>query len=246
MFKETLAYFNLQGKKLSQRVSALGSIGRRRVLLSLLALGAVLVPAYFLVFTPFGDSTQNQVIQGDAYTLPPEVAPQDTTRWPVAVMEEPAGEEKEEIEAPVPAKGEKSAEPPLAEMILPVSGQVIAGYGFNYSQVFNDFRFHDGVDLSVQRDMPVAAVLAGKVSTVEYNQLYGYRVTLDHGSGWQTRYANLAKVSVKKGEQVKQGEKLGVIGDPGSAEAHRGTHLHLELLLDKNPVDPRAYLPLAE
>lgn len=76
---------------------------------------------------------------------------------------------------------------------------------------------------------------------------YGNYVKLDHGDGYETLYAHLASVTVKKGQRVKRGEVIGTMGNTGNSY---GVHLHFEVRLDGDRVDPMPYLdadlPIAE
>ncbi|WP_366923720.1 M23 family metallopeptidase [Metallumcola ferriviriculae] len=247
MIKKTLAFFIAQGNRLARGAKKLGNglVQYRWTVAAVMVIASVLIPVYFLLDSPYA-KPENQVTDGKSLDGADIGNAKQDSDWPVAV-EEPAAPPTDDTSAtPAESNAEEESKPALNDMVLPATGQVVTGYGFNYSQEFADYRFHDGLDLSVQRDMPVGAVLPGEVTVVEYAQLYGYRVTVDHGSGWQTRYANLAKVSVERGDQVEQGDQLGTIGDPGTAEAASGTHVHMELLSDGESVNPSAYLPLAE
>ena len=69
------------------------------------------------------------------------------------------------------------------------------------------------------------------------NDVYGYAVVLEHGNGWQTLYAHCSQVLVKPGQQVRQGERIALVGSTGNST---GPHLHLELHKDGaflNPAD---------
>ncbi|GAW93845.1 M23 family metallopeptidase [Calderihabitans maritimus] len=144
------------------------------------------------------------------------------------------GEKKREGERP-----EKGAE--MGTMQIPVSGEAANPFGFTYSATFADFRFHPGIDWLAAVNAPVKAVLDGRVVRVEYNKMDAYRITLDHGAGWKTRYLHLGQVQVEKGQKVKRGEVIGKVGKPGLAETVLPPHLHFELLYQGEPRDPARY-----
>lgn len=100
---------------------------------------------------------------------------------------------------------------------------------------------HDGIDIAGQRGDPVRAAAPGLVwyAGKEPN-LYGNVVILDHGQGWFSAYAKLAKVTVRKGETVRAGERVGLIGNTGSTPT---TELHFEIRRKTVPVDPLKVLP---
>ena len=87
----------------------------------------------------------------------------------------------------------------------------------------------------------VRAAAAGKVlfAGAEPRQ-FGNLVVVDHGQGWQSSYAFLSRITVKQGDEVRQGERVGLSGHTGRA---RGPELHFELRRDNRPVDPAGQLP---
>ncbi|MGI6551817.1 MAG: M23 family metallopeptidase [Clostridia bacterium] len=124
----------------------------------------------------------------------------------------------------------------------PIQGAKVLGYGFHYSEIFDDYRLHPGLDISAARGTTVTAALAGTVEGVETSDFYGRRVIIDHGDGWKTIYSPLDKVSVRAGQKVSPGQALGTLDEPALAEKNRGVHLHFELWQDGEPIDPEPYL----
>ena len=100
---------------------------------------------------------------------------------------------------------------------------------------------HDGIDITGAKGDPVRAAAPGLVwyAGKEPN-LYGNVVVLDHGAGWFSAYAKLAKVTVRKGETVRAGERVGLVGNTGSTPT---TELHFEIRRKTVPVDPLKVLP---
>lgn len=101
--------------------------------------------------------------------------------------------------------------------------------------------YHDGIDLPIAEGTAVRAALAGKVifAGSEPRQ-FGNLVVVEHPGGWQSAYAFLSKVTVVEGDEVKQGERVGLSGRTGQA---RGPELHFELRRDNRAVDPLEHLP---
>jgi murein DD-endopeptidase MepM/ murein hydrolase activator NlpD len=64
-------------------------------------------------------------------------------------------------------------------------------------------------------------------------------VVVDHGGGWQTRYAHLKRIKVKKGQKIADGHIVGTVGKSGNAT---GFHLHYEILRNGRPVDPKPFM----
>jgi len=98
---------------------------------------------------------------------------------------------------------------------------------------------HEGIDLSAPAGTRVVATADGVVSTAKRSGDFGRLVVIDHGAGWQTRYAHLKSLKVKKGRKVKRGTVVGMVGKSGNAT---GYHLHYEIRRHGVPVDPRPYL----
>ena len=98
----------------------------------------------------------------------------------------------------------------------------------------NDVSNHKGIDIGVSY-VNIYASGVGKVITSTYSSSYGYYVIIDHGGGVATLYAHLSQLSVKKNEQVKAGQLIGVSGNTGWST---GPHLHFELRINGDRVDP--------
>ncbi len=127
---------------------------------------------------------------------------------------------------------------------LPNSSPVAAA--FNSSSFgwridpFNGHKaFHEGLDFTAAVGTPIYAAAGGIVSTAEQTPDYGKIVKIDHGSGLETRYAHASRLFVRAGERVEKGQKIAEVGSTGRST---GPHLHYEIRLAGNPLDPRKYL----
>jgi len=98
---------------------------------------------------------------------------------------------------------------------------------------------HEGIDLSAPAGTPVTATADGVIGFAGRSGDFGRLVIVDHGAGWQTGYAHLKRIKVKKGKKVARGDVIGTIGKSGNAT---GNHLHYEVRRDGRTVDPRPYL----
>jgi murein DD-endopeptidase MepM/ murein hydrolase activator NlpD len=98
---------------------------------------------------------------------------------------------------------------------------------------------HEGIDLSAPAGTPVNATADGVVGFAGRSGDFGRLVIIDHGAGWQTRYAHLKRIKAKKGKKVTRGDVIGTVGKSGNAT---GNHLHYEVRRDGRAVDPRPYL----
>ena len=115
------------------------------------------------------------------------------------------------------------------EFIFPLSipAPITSLFGWRNHPIFQERRFHAGVDLAAPEGTPVLAAKDGEVITAEYLGGYGLTVMLRHENGTQeTRYPHLSQILVRPGEQIKQGEVVGLVGSTGNST---GPHLHFEL-----------------
>lgn len=94
---------------------------------------------------------------------------------------------------------------------------------------------HPGIDIAVPADSYVRAAGAGVVDQVGEDEVYGRFVVLDHGNGYRTRYAHASRAFVEAGQVVRRNEVIGLSGSTGRSTA---PHLHFEIVLDGEPVDP--------
>lgn len=100
---------------------------------------------------------------------------------------------------------------------------------------------HPGIDIATGANTPILAAQSGLVYFCSWSPYgYGNFVQIEHGDGRQTHYAHLSRFAVKYGDFVKQGQVIGYEGSTGNST---GPHLHFELVLDGNLVDPLQYLP---
>ena len=110
-----------------------------------------------------------------------------------------------------------------------------------FSQTNNQWECHDGIDYYASAGASVSAVYGGTVVEVTSDALYGNVVTVDHGNGLSTVYANLGEVSVAQGDTLTKGQALGTVGNSGLIEIADGDHLHFEAVLNGENVDPTTY-----
>jgi murein DD-endopeptidase MepM/ murein hydrolase activator NlpD len=99
--------------------------------------------------------------------------------------------------------------------------------------------YHQGIDIKARPGEPVRAAAAGTVAFVGRRGGYGNLVILEHGNDFMTYYAHLFSSSVRRGDHVSAGDKIGLAGKSGTATT---THLHFELRRQGSPIDPMPYL----
>ena len=123
--------------------------------------------------------------------------------------------------------------------IWPAKGWPNDGFGYRKSPFTGKKEFHQGLDISARKGSPVIAPADGYVSFVGKSNSFGNYITISHGYGYKTRYGHLSKTLVNKGQAVKRGDKIGLIGSTGRST---GPHLHYEVHRNNVPVDPKIYI----
>jgi murein DD-endopeptidase MepM/ murein hydrolase activator NlpD len=121
-------------------------------------------------------------------------------------------------------------------------GHVSMYFGQNENPFTGQYYIHKGIDLSTYRSGdPVVAAADGQVVTLEYDPVggFGYYIIIKHKHGFYTRYAHLQSFKAAKGQRVQQGEVIGYIGNTGLST---GPHLHYEIHVGSDVVDPYKYL----
>lgn len=113
---------------------------------------------------------------------------------------------------------------------------LLSGFGMRMHPIHKIRKMHTGLDFTSPVGTPVRATGKGTIKRIEHRRTgYGKNVIIDHGYGYETRYAHLNKISVKEGQVVEKGEAIGEVGNTGTSTA---PHLHYEVIFDNKPVDP--------
>ena len=118
-----------------------------------------------------------------------------------------------------------------------------------YSNTLGDYRNHLGIDVAVSPDSEVYALYDGTVSKIWEDVMLGHCLAVDHGNGLMSFYKNLSgsyPAEVKEGATVKAGQVLGNVGDSAMIEIAEEPHLHFEMTLNDQQVDPADYLEGAQ
>ena len=121
----------------------------------------------------------------------------------------------------------------------PTDGKIVAAYGAQVHPRFGTRTFRNGVDIEAAQGTDVGAVYAGHVIYTGWFKGYGNLIILDHGTEYFTLYAHVAEILVKEGDDVRQGQRIGSVGDTGSLT---GPRLYFEVRYQGKPQDPEQWL----
>ena len=114
-------------------------------------------------------------------------------------------------------------------------------FGMRKHPILRTWKMHKGIDLVAKRGTKIMSSGAGVVIKAERSGGYGKCVKVDHGYGYVSIYAHMSKIKVKKGQKVKHGDLLGLVGSTGRST---GPHLHYELTIDGKAVDPENFFDI--
>ncbi|MBN2231237.1 MAG: peptidoglycan DD-metalloendopeptidase family protein [Deltaproteobacteria bacterium] len=123
--------------------------------------------------------------------------------------------------------------------IRPVRGWISSRFGYRNSPFTGRREFHHGIDIVNRSGTPVLATADGRVMFAGYNGGYGRMVVIDHGFGVKTKYGHLATHAVSVGDRVIRGQEIGTLGNSGRST---GPHLHYEVVVNDQTVNPVAYI----
>lgn len=132
-------------------------------------------------------------------------------------------------------------------MQAPLEGAVVCDYSGDelvYSKTMDDWRCHSGVDISAAEGSDVHAAADGTVEAITDNGMYGSTVIILHDGGLRSIYSNLAEeIPVNTGDPIQAGAIIGKVGNTAAAEVAESPHLHFEVSLNEETVNPHDYLP---
>ena len=178
------------------------------------------------------DDIKLNIALSEKYTENKEEVKTDTTKKAEKTMEEEIKElleEKEAKKAIATIKG-------INVSVLPVSGRISSRFGARSSIRSGA---HTGLDIACKRGTKIKVVAKGTVVFAERKGAYGNLIKVDHGNGVETWYAHCDEIIAKVGQKVKAGEVIGKVGSTGNST---GPHLHLEVRIKGNAVNPQKYL----
>lgn len=197
---------------------------------------------------PTGISTTEPDLVGDVEPsfetgdLPPGTVPNPLTDTKPVITELPS-DYTFFLDGLPTAKDAKVDAAKLPWFVRPVPFQVGGKFGLRFHPILHYWRMHNGVDMGGACRTPVVASAAGTVSFAGWNGGYGNLVVIDHGvvNGYhlQTKYAHLSVIGVRVGQKVTVGQGIALVGTTGLST---GCHLHFEVKLNGNYVNPEPFL----
>ena len=124
--------------------------------------------------------------------------------------------------------------------IWPVSGPITSGFGYRTDPITGATAYHAGLDIGAACGTPIKAAGTGVILSAGFNSGgYGNMTLINHGNGLSTLYGHQSSIIVSAGQSVTQGQVIGYVGSTGKST---GCHLHFEVRVGGNPVDPSGYL----
>jgi murein DD-endopeptidase MepM/ murein hydrolase activator NlpD len=160
------------------------------------------------------------------------------------IKEEPVETPKPEV---VDSRDESSSDTDaIPQFIMPVEGEVITKYSVDelvYWETLDQYMTHSGLDIAAPKGTSVEACSAGTVTRIEEDDRFGMLVEIAHGNGLVSLYSNLSgDVSCEVGDVVACGDVIGTIGNTSMFEYDIDDHLHFEMMLNGESVDPVDYI----
>jgi len=124
--------------------------------------------------------------------------------------------------------------------IMPTKGWLTSAFSLErVHPILHLARPHEGIDVAAPMGAEIEAPAAGIVTDVRWEDGYGNFLTIDHGYGLVTRYAHCSKILVVRGQRVKRGQRIALVGSTGLAT---GPHLHYEVWMNGKAIDPLHYV----
>jgi murein DD-endopeptidase MepM/ murein hydrolase activator NlpD len=131
-------------------------------------------------------------------------------------------------------------EPPAAPSVWPLQGRLTDGFGVRRSPFRSrSSEFHPGQDIAAPKGTPVSVTADGTVIFAGCKKGYGEVVIVDHGNNISTRYGHLSLIQTTVGRTIRRGDQIGLVGSTGRST---GSHLHYEVRVGQQPVNPMSYL----
>ncbi|MBE6798803.1 MAG: M23 family metallopeptidase [Ruminococcaceae bacterium] len=120
--------------------------------------------------------------------------------------------------------------------LIPVTGTVVSEYGMRTNPVTGIYCLHGGIDIAARSGTDIYAAYDGVVTAAGYSSSYGNYIIIEHNSNIKTLYAHCSKLIAKEGQSIAKGDLIALVGSTGRST---GPHLHFEVRIGGNRIDPR-------
>ena len=220
-----------------------------------LCVAAIGISGYYLfsglLGEPGGFGTEPSAVVSGQAALEEDQKPTDQGTPPADDQATAATDTQEKTPDQTEAAGQEKTNPDeeaaaSSAYVWPIEGNVDRDFSlevFAYDATMGDWRTHDGLDIAAELGAPVAACAKGTVSQVTTDDMMGVTVTIDHGQGMESVYANLADaVNVQEGTEVEAGTVIGTVGTSAISESAGASHLHFAMREYGVSIDPLNYL----
>lgn len=238
------------------------AMGKGFYIVLFLCIATIGISGYYLLKTVVNDTRATAPVGGGAsVTIPDQSTAKPTVPSPGVKDDTPVTparpspstkpaaqpDDPEPVKDDAPQPDTQPSKETLSKVFTwPVQGTVLRDFSvetLSLDPTLGDWRTHGGLDIAAAQGVKVLSISAGTVEQVYTDGLMGTTVVVDHGGGLQSWYCNLAdEVLVEAGDTVDIGSELGTVGSSAIAEVGVDSHVHLETLLNGQPVDPREYL----
>ncbi len=192
-------------------------------------------------------STDRVYKENEIVTTPSEKAAKEEIKIPEAFPDSTIKSEplvkKEDLEKD--NKTLKASGNNLFSPKMPLSGSILKAYSLTplYSETMDDWRSHEGLDISSTLGSEVSAIEKGTVISVGKDPFLGIYIRIRHDGGFESLYASLhGETTVIENQEVEKGHVIGYVGESALSESKDGPHLHLELIKDGKRVNPNDYI----
>ena len=132
------------------------------------------------------------------------------------------------------------------KFVMPTEGEIICEFAKDnliYSETLKEWITHTAIDIKADKTSVIKSSAEGVIKSIVNDPRYGLTVVIEHDDGYETVYSNLLTAEfVVEGEEVKQGQTIGTVGNTAAFESSMECHLHFELLKDGEFLDPNIYI----
>lgn len=182
------------------------------------------------------------------FSAPQIIVPPEDSETPVVGEQSGVDAEVSDPESPE-TDPENDPEAPRETFYRPVAGETLKRYSMDalvFSETMRDYRVHSGIDIAAELGTEVVSFTDGTVASVTDDYFFGTTVSIAHADGMVSYYMNLDKTlaeNIAVGSEVTAGQVIGTVGNTARVESADEPHLHFELRVNENLVNPESELP---